>query len=93
MISENIIKSISDHLRACYHAHHTSDAWALDMKPLIRSRAADLTTYELRIAFETYSKKKMHPAAQREQIIVTIEQHLKHFVVQNIDPRTGASLK
>jgi len=90
MISENIITSIAAHVRACYTQH--TDAWALDLKPLIRSRAAELTTTELRVAFETYSGQQMHPGVQREQIIQTLDGHLKHFITQNIDPRTGASL-
>jgi len=90
MISEDIILNIATHVRACYQQH--SDAWAIDLKPMIRSRAQHLTTTELRVAFETYSGQQMHPNVQREQIVQTLDGHLKNFIAQNIDPRTGASL-
>lgn len=89
MITEQIIIDIAAHVRACFT--QKTDAWGMDLRPLIRSRASELTTTEFRIAFETYSGQSMHPNAQREQIVQTLDGHLKNFITQNMDPRTGAS--
>tara|TARA_R110000803_G_scaffold39351_2_gene84944 strand:- start:1355 stop:1627 length:273 start_codon:yes stop_codon:yes gene_type:complete len=83
-----VIISIADHLRAIF-ADRLQDVWGFDTASIIRSRCTQLTDRELRIAASTFMKQEMHSAANREQIVRTLDTHLKHFTVRNINAITG----
>jgi len=65
------------------------DVYAIDSAELIETFTAQWTMAEMRDAVQQLSRTRVHPKADRAQLIYTIAEHFEHMVSHRKNMATG----